>query len=309
VRVFGLICGLVVATAWADSERTGQVVVVKSADLLSYKQVEAGFAAELAVRVETLVLAPGTDAARAMRALAKEKPALVLSLGPVAAVAAKAELGSIPSIFAMVPSFQKYDLEGPATTGIALTSDLSVELSGLSALMPKAKRVGVVCDTRFSARFIEEATTAAKGRGLQLVPLDVDSPERISQVLAQAVGRIDALVVIADKTVGTAPVVSQLIDWAIAQKVPCVALASAQVRQGALLAVSPSPLAIGLQAGRLANRILQEKLDPGAIVVATPEAELHVNLATAKKLGLGVDFVGALMTFAARQGLAVRAGE
>ena len=63
-------------------------------------------------------------------------------------------------------------------------------------------------------------------------------------------------------------------------------LASAQVKQGALFALAPAPLAIGQQAGRIANRILVEKVDPGAMAVANPEGlELHVNLTTARRLG------------------------
>ncbi len=75
-------------------------------------------------------------------------------------------------------------------------------------------------------------------------------------------------------------------------RLPSVAVASAQVKQGALLALAPSPLAIGQQAGRIANRVLVEKVDPGALAVAQPEGvELHVNLTTARRLGNPETFV------------------
>jgi putative ABC transport system substrate-binding protein len=82
------------------------------------------------------------------------------------------------------------------------------------------------------------------------------------------------------------------------------------VKQGALFALAPAPLSIGLQAGRIANRIVVEKVDPGALAVAPPEGvELHVNLGVAKRLGLPEGFAGEVLVFAARQGLAVKAVE
>jgi putative ABC transport system substrate-binding protein len=82
------------------------------------------------------------------------------------------------------------------------------------------------------------------------------------------------------------------------------------VKQGALFALAPAPLSIGLQAGRVANRILVEKVDPGALAVATPEGvELHVNLAAARRLGLAETFAADALVFAARQGLSIKAIE
>ena len=56
--------------------------------------------------------------------------------------------------------------------------------------------------------------------------------------------------------------------------------------------------------------IVVEKVDPGALAVATPEGvELHVNLQVAKRLGLPESFANEVLVFAARQGLAVKAVE
>ena len=176
--------------------------------------------------------------------------------------------------------------------------------------MPSVKRVGVVEDPRYSARFVEDAAQVAQSKGLTLVPLALDAPARLDKVLSQARGHVDALVIISDKTVGNADVVERLIEWANAQKLPSVGLAAAQVRRGALLALAPAPLSIGQQAGRIANRILHEKVDPGALAVANPEGvELHVNLTTARKLGQADRFALDLVGFAAKQGVAIRVVE
>jgi putative ABC transport system substrate-binding protein len=105
-------------------------------------------------------------------------------------------------------------------------------------------------------------------------------------------------------------VVEQLLAFGKAEKLPVVGFGAAQVKQGALLSLTPAPLGIGQQAGRLANRVLVEKVDPGALAVANPEGlELHVNLATARRLGSPESFALEAVTFAARQGLPLRVVE
>ncbi len=104
--------------------------------------------------------------------------------------------------------------------------------------------------------------------------------------------------------------VERLLQFSVDEKVPVIGLAPSQVKQGALFALSPAPLALGQQAGRLANRVLLEKVDPGAIAVGPPDGvELHVNLSVAKRLGLPESFLLELVTFAARQGLPIKPTE
>jgi putative ABC transport system substrate-binding protein len=84
------------------------------------------------------------------------------------------------------------------------------------------------------------------------------------------------------------------------------------VKEGATLALAPSPTAIGQQAGRLANRIIHEKVDPGALAVAQPEGlDLAINLSAAGKLGgsKDKDVVMELLRFAAKRDFPVRVFE
>ncbi len=180
-----LTCVLVLATtALGDRPR---VVVVKSSALGPYAQVVAGFSAEAKASVEELTLEEA-DSAPTFRKLAETRPALVLAIGPAAAVGARRQFQDVPVLFVMVPSFEKYELEGQNTTGIALTSDLSLELTTLRAVLPSVKRVGVVEDPRYSKKLVDEATTLAAARGLTVVPLELDSPTRLDKLL-QGPGR------------------------------------------------------------------------------------------------------------------------
>lgn len=302
---------LVVFVASLAAAERPRVAVVKSSGLNAYAQVVAGFSAEVKAQAEEFTLEEGAEGAAAtLKKVAASKPALVFAIGPAAAVGARREFSDVPVIFAMVPYYEKYELDGQNTTGIALTSDLSLELTALRAVLPKVKRVGVLEDPRYSKAFVDAAGQAAQARGLTLVPLEIDSPQKVDKVLASAKGKLDALVIISDKTVGNAAVVERLLAWSQEEKVPAVGLAAAQVKQGALFALAPAPLAIGQQAGRLANRVVVEKVDPGALAVANPEGlELNVNLSTARKQGAAEAFALDVVTFAARQGLTVKVVE
>ncbi|QSQ17254.1 ABC transporter substrate-binding protein [Myxococcus landrumensis] len=303
---------LLPAAAMAQASARPRVVAVKSANLAPYASVIAGFSAEARAEVQEMMLdeSPGA-AARVFKKLAAQKPALVLALGPLAANAARRSLGEdIPVLFAMVPYYEKYGLEGPNVTGISLTSDLGPELEALVAVSPKVRRVGMVHDPRFSASTVTHAQSSAASRNLSILALEVDSPAKVEKVLESAAGRVDALLMVADKTVGNAAVVQELIAFAQSKRLPLIALTPSQVKEGAALALSPSPLAIGLQAGRLANRIIHEKVDPGALAVAQPEGlDLSINLTTAKKLGPSSEPVLELLRFAARRDFAVKVYE
>ncbi len=125
-----------------------------------------------------------------------------------------------------------------------------------------------------------------------------------------AAGKVDALLMVVDKTVGNTSVVQALIAFAQAQKLPLLGLTSSQVKEGATVAVSPSPTAIGQQAGRLANRIIHEKVDPGALAVAQPEGmDIAINLTSARKLGPSCDAAMELLRYAAKRDFPVKVYE
>ena len=169
----------------ASAQARPKVVAVKSAALAPYASVVAGFRAEADADVQEVMLDESSStAARIFKTLALQKPALVLAIGPLAANAARRSLGEdIPVLFVMVPYFEKYGLEGPNVTGIALTSDYTPELGALKAISPKVKRVGMLHDPRFSAKQVQTAQEAASAVGLSIVPLAVESQARVEKVL------------------------------------------------------------------------------------------------------------------------------
>ncbi|MBX5482033.1 MAG: ABC transporter substrate-binding protein [Myxococcaceae bacterium] len=311
VLAFALALGCAVGGEAAAAGARPKVVIAKSSNFSAYASVVAGFSAEAHAEIEEITLPESAQAIeKAVEEIGKKHPALVLAIGPSAATAARRQLSDVPILFTMVPYYERYGLEAANVTGIALTNDLSVELATLAAVAPDRRRVGILHDPRYSRALIDEARAYADGHDLVIVPLETDSPQKAAKVLAGARGKVDALLMIADKTVANAAVVRKLIEFAQDQRIPLVGLSASQVKEGALLSLSPSYTGIGQQAGRLANRIIHEKVDPGALAVAQPETlDLAVNLTTAKKLGAGCDLALEIFKFAARRGYPVKVFE
>lgn len=309
IRLAALVLALLSLPAGAAGRP--RVVVVKSADLTAYSAVVAGFSSEVLADVDELTLDGGaTSAKAAFSKIAAVRPSLVLALGPAAATAARKLLSGVPVVFAMVPYYERYAVEGPNTTGIALTSNLSEELSTLKAVAAGIQRIGVLENPRYSGKLVEEISGVAAKLGLTIVPLELDSGANLEKVLRSARGRVEGLLMIGDKTVANAAVVRRLIAFAGEERLPMVALTPSQVKEGALLSLSPGFIGIGQQAGRLANRIIHEKVDPGALAVAQPEVlELAVSVSTARKLAKHGDLAVELLRLAARRGYVVKAYE
>ncbi len=288
-----------------------QVAVVKSESLALYARLVAGFSAESRSEVVEYDLKGSHERGEKVFASLKENPpALVLAVGPIAANAARRLLSDVPVVFTMVPNYEKFGLEARNVTGIALSPPSKFQLQTLKTVIPKVTRVGAVFNPAYSEAVVAQAAADAESLGLTLSRAKAETPEEVGRALKQLAGKIDALWMIADRTATHAVSVRAMIEFAQDKKIPLLALSEGQVQDGALLSLSPNLAAIGQQAGRLANRIVYEKIDPGAVAVQQPEGiDMAVNLSTARKLGSECAVAVDLLRFASRNGYAVKVFE
>lgn len=291
----------------AHAPERPEIAIVKSESLAPYARLVAGFTAESrAETVEYDLRGNEGRAEKAFDALKARPPALVLAIGPLAANAARRSLSEVPVLFSMVPNYEKYGLEAKNVTGIALTPPARVQLQTLKAIATRVKRVGVVFDPRYSQTVLDAAAAAAEAGGLAMVSAKSEGADEVGRALTSLAGKVDALWMIADKSVATAAATKRIVDFGLQHKVPVAALSESQVKEGALFSLSPNATAIGQQAGRLANRIVFEKIDPGAIAVQVPEAlDMAVNLTTLRRLGDACALAVDVLRFASKSGYAI----
>jgi putative ABC transport system substrate-binding protein len=297
---------LLALPAWAGPV----VVALKSDSLELYAQALVGFSSQ-APGLELSELSLEGDAKQAPAVLAQlkaKKPALVLALGPLAANTVKRGLTDVPVLFLMVPNHEKYGLDSGNMTGIALTRPVEDQLAALHALLPEAKKVGVLYTPDYNGELIAQAEKVAEGLGLAIKSEKLGEGRDVGEVAKALCAKVDALWVIADRATATVAATGALLKQAREAKVPVFVLTEGQVREGGLVAFTASPSALGAQAGKLALRLVLEKVNPGALAVSAPQGlEVWVNLSAAREDGLGAPFSQRVLDYAAAKGLSVRA--
>src|SRR5579883_2165598 len=102
------------------------------------------------------------------------------------------ELPDLPVIFCMVLDPLRHSLKTTNMTGIRLEVPIDRQLSILHALLPGAKRLGLLYDQRKTAPLVEEAKRKAKGLGVDLVTKSVSSEKDVPGALRSILPQIDA---------------------------------------------------------------------------------------------------------------------
>jgi len=285
------------------------LVIVKSNDNTNYTRFVTGFAVESKLRYNEISLGGNEEQGKkAVAALKEQKPPLILAVGSLAARLVRELLPETPMIFALVPRPEKLGLLGADNvTGVSLTIPLKQQLSTLKILAPNTKNVGVMYNPRTSRKLVEEAREVAKKEGMSIVTAKIDSPDEVADATRAFLGTIDALWMVPDQTVMNAESFKHLLKFTFKNKVPFFSVAHRLVETGALVSLSPEYGSIGGQAGKVAVRILNDKIPVKAIPVADPEGlDIAVNLTTAKRIGVECDIALEIFTFAATRGYPIK---
>jgi putative tryptophan/tyrosine transport system substrate-binding protein len=234
-----------------------------------------GLAADLVTRkVDVIVAAGGTPAARAAKSATSTIPIIFNSADPVGA--------------GLVASFAR---PGGNLTGVSL---LTIELMAkrlelLSELVPQARVIALLVNPTnpITERITSDVQEAAHTKGVQLLILKASSESEIDAAFASLVQQhADALVVSTDPFFGSRS--EQLVALASRHAVPAIYEWREFAAAGGLISYGPSLMAAVRQVGIYAGKILKGA-KPADLPVQQPTTfELVINLKTAKALGLTV---------------------
>ena len=185
-----------------------------------------------------------------------------------------------------------------------LTPAPSLLFSRLKEMMPAARRVFVVYDPRQNAWLIRLAKEAARARGMELEAYeaqDLRSAMRAYQeIFAAADHHRDALWLPQDSTTVEESVVLPLVlqeSWA--RSLAVFSSSYGHVKRGTLFSMYPDNTELGRSLAVSALEMLAGGGDAG--MTALREAQIAINLRTAKHLGVDADRMQDVdMTFPAR---------
>jgi putative ABC transport system substrate-binding protein len=271
---------------WAGlAQAAGYVVVIRSADLPPYRAVETAFRDAIGRPSRTFSLASDSARVEVQRALEGEAQ-LVFAIGAQAARQAldlSPQYPAVPVVYALVPNPEKIGVQGLAP-GISMYVSPAVQAATVRALLPKAKRVGVLYDAAISEALVAECDAAAATVGLTLVREAVASRKDVAAAARSLFRQADVVWLIPDTTVLSADTFKFLVQISLETKVPLVGFSEGMTRAGALLSVEAEHAAMGKKAADLARRILGGARPR----IESPDASISLNIKSAQLLGVNV---------------------
>jgi len=227
-----------------------------------------------------IIVAVGTDAAKALRAHYEKLPASQ----------------QLPVVFLQVIDpvseglIQSVERSGTRFAGVALTVRPQRQLSALLDVAPDAKRVGVIYNPKdaVSQRLIEQAREDAARMGVALQEATAEQASQISDALKSLEGKVDALWLIPDPVCAAPEPSQRVLEFAEKHRLPVLAFASAFVQRGALVATGVDMAEQGALAAEQVMRILEGE-PPESLPLLTPRrTQTFYNLWTARRLNLTI---------------------
>ncbi len=278
-------------SAISAREVTGQeIAVIVSQDLPLYRQAIEGFRRIYLGKVREYDLKGDPQESENVIAFLKEHPPdLILTVGLVATRVARERLQKVPIVFCMVLDPDRFSLSGEKVTGVTLQLNPSEIFSKIKSLFPETKTIGILYDPGKSGKTIALAREAAGAEGISLLPVEVDSENRIPGAIRSLIGRADLLWIIPDSTVVTPESLDFLFLASLENSLPIIAFSDDLVKREAVASFFPDYRSIGEEAGRLVLKILAGE-DPSRIPIrSAPTVRFSINLKMIKKMGIPTD--------------------
>lgn len=268
-----------------------EVVVLLTRDHFPHEEMVEAFIGQIDVPVRVIDLDDAYDPAEAVRRVRAEKPNVILGAGLTAARLIRREIGDIPSILTLVDEPRKHDLKAVNLCFVSHHPETRDVLDRILAILPEAKRIGLIYDATMSALFARDLRVEAKARGLKVALGPCYDRGDIRGRLKEFHGKIDVLVVPYDPVTVSPSAVKRITRWALTNRVPLAAPNPSWVRGGALFSYGIPLDQLGREASGIATWILREHRPPddfGKHIIRPSVHVLAVNHETAITLDVKV---------------------
>lgn len=274
-----------------DNAGTPNIVVVWSTANSLYQEPTRVFAEQLATDAKVWKVELGGPRRALKHAIEAKSPQLMVALGTQAALFAREEFPSVPTLFAMVVDYQRHPLlRGPNVMGIALEVPTHHEFTQFKIVIPGMDQVLAFYTEQTSQELLRTSRDALEELGIELVAYPVDTPGDIPDEFAGAAAEMDAVWLLNDPSIMTSDTFSYLRDATHRSQLPFLCSLSRQFTEhGALMSVSVNFGSLGFQAASMARSFLLEHTAPGTLGIQPPiGTEFVVNLATSEAIGLDI---------------------
>jgi hypothetical protein len=271
-----LLALLVPWSAWAESPRGSEVVLVKRAGVTAYEEVSEEFGERCRVRAK--VISFGDEGFERHRARVGSGEVLV-TVGQEAldSVRGMDMQRIIPTLAFHTP---------PGMLGPPASPPPELILRVLTTARSSVKVVGVVYGPR-SEQQIEAARRAGAKLGITLVTTRTGDGPAALRALVKMADKVHAIWLPGDTDVITPQVFQYALRLQLERGIPVAAATRQQVHSGALLAVDFNPRAAGRAAANIANRVLEGRpVEEHSDVELYGGARISVNATGGRRMGV-----------------------
>lgn len=262
------------------------VAVVKSADIKPYNDALEGFKKSCACSVEDLSASEG-EYSEVIRNIRKMGPDAVFAIGLDALVHLQA-VRDIPVVYTMVPNPGANISDRKNVSGVSMYIPPGDYMNAAVAVLPHAKRIGIVYNPKNMKVFVDEAAQLAQEKGLELVLKAAHASNEVPALIDSMKDKVDLLWMLPDTTVVNSVALDYMLLFSFRNRVPVLTFSRKYVEMGALASLNVDPFDLGAQAGELASSIAAEKRPRGGSKVNARKTVLTVNKKVAAKLGIKI---------------------
>jgi putative tryptophan/tyrosine transport system substrate-binding protein len=217
------------------------------------------------------------------------KPDILIAVGSNSVILAQRCCPGVPLIYSMIIDSHALAREKKADQcGIIMAVDMNQRLEVLQELNTSAQRIGTVYNPAESGEQLKELRQAAADKNLKLDAVPVSSSRDALPAIEAVIGRVDAFMLLFDRSILVPQVLEFLFSCSFRSKVPVIGISEKYTSLGALFSVEYDIKDLGRETWRHTAEVLA-----GADVCAGLEKpaaflKIVINKTIAKKMGITI---------------------
>ncbi len=228
------------------------------------------------------------------RQILGEQPDVAVGIATPTAQACAQVIKNIPIVFAAVTDpvgaglVQSLEHPGGNITGTTDMSPIDRQLELILEFLPELKTIGVIYNSGEvnSVTLVRILKQEAAKKGISVEEATISNSAGVSQAARSLIGRVDAVYIPTDNTVVSA--FEAITQVGYQAKLPIFAADTDSVARGAIAALAVDYYKMGRQTGEMVSRVFKGA-NPAEMPVETlREFQIHLNPASAAKMGLDV---------------------
>lgn len=214
------------------------------------------------------------------------RPDLILAVGNQGLRAAMT-IADVPIIYMLVAHPDRIIGRRGNITGVELRLPADLQLKAMRAHLPDLKRLGVIYDPNRTGAFIANAKIAAPAHGITLLADPINDRSKIPEFLdAMHRADLDGFWMIPDLTVLSPATMQDIFLFSLENKIPLITFADKYLQQGAAVSITFDMQAIGIQAGKISQKIAAGTPISTIAPQTSNQAAVHANDLIIKKMGV-----------------------